>query len=348
MTTPNSSATPGLGLAGLPPDARARSFAYPDDLEAMSALVGEVNGFDRHDYFPSPELLGVQWRKTDLFDPERDGVVVEDERGWAAMVSVDPQVRGDNLIFWIEGWVRPDRRREGIGKALLAWAEAHAARLAGDRAIEPVDLPSHLGFGILEQSPAAVGFADASGYARVRYGFVMRRPLGEPIPDAALPEGIEVRPVRPEDHRRIWDADVEAFRDHFEPRERGEEDFEAAFHGPNVDTSMWRVAWDGDEVVGSVMNAIDPGDNDRIGLEIGWLEHVSVRRPWRGRGVARALIVESMRVLRERGMTVAALGVDAENPTGALGLYERLGFSPHETWITFRKPLARPGGGELP
>ena len=102
---------------------------------------------------------------------------------------------------------------------------------------------------------------------------------------------------------------------------------------------MWQVAWDGDEVVGCVMNQINPEENARIGLQIGWLEHVSVRRAWRGRGVATALIAASLRVLRERGMAIAALGVDGENLTGALRLYERLGFRPHETWITYRKPL---------
>jgi mycothiol synthase len=66
---------------------------------------------------------------------------------------------------------------------------------------------------------------------------------------------------------------------------------------------------------------------------------VSVRRPWRRRGLASALIARSMVVLRGRGMAIAALGVDAENPTGALGVYERLGFRPHRTWVTYRKSL---------
>ena len=97
--------------------------------------------------------------------------------------------------------------------------------------------------------------------------------------------------------------------------------------------------WEGDEVVGSVMNAIFAEENARIGLRVGWLEHVSVRAPWRGRGVAKALIAASMRALRERGMDFAALGVDAQNPTGALALYEGLGFRPHQKWISHRKPL---------
>jgi mycothiol synthase len=329
----------GLEIPGLPAGVTARSFDYPDDLPAMSRLVAEANRHDGHDSFPSAEVLGLHWRPTDLFDAGRDCVVVEDVHGWAAMVSVDPQVRDGKMIHWTEGWVRPDRRRQGIGRALLGWAERHAAELVDTRAIEGSDLPQFVGIGILESIPPAVAFADAMGYPTVRYGFLMRRDLREPIPDIALPPGIELRPVRPEHHRKIWDADVEAFKDHFEPRDRDEDDFEATFSGPHTDTSLWRVAWDGDEVVGSVLNEIDPDENARIGLDIGWLEHVSVRKAWRGRGVASALIVDSMRALRDRGMAIAQLGVDGENPTGALAIYERLGFRRHETWTNHRRSL---------
>jgi len=329
-----------LALPGLAPDVRARPFRYPADLAAMAELVGAVSQIDGDDWFPTADVLAVHWRSTPLFSPERDCLVVEDGAAMAAMVSVEPQVRAGKMIHWVEGWVRPDRRRQGIGRALLGWAERHALEIARTRAIETADLPQFMGFGIVESNPAAMAFAGSTGYARVRYGFQMHRALAEPIADKPFPAGIELRPVRPEHHRKIWDADVEAFRDHFEPRDRDETDFVAAFNAPNVETDLWRVAWDGDEVVGSVMNQIDPEENAKAGLDIGWLEHVSVRRAWRGRGVASALIVASLHALREGGMTIASLGVDGENLTGALRLYEQLGFRRHKTWITHRKPLA--------
>lgn len=334
----------GLRVTGLPSDVRARPFSYPADLPAMAELVAAVSHVDGDEWFPTAGVLAVHWRATPLFDPERDCLVVEDGAGMAAMVSVEPQVRAGKTIHWVEGWVRPDRRRQGIGRALLGWAERHALEIVRTRAIETVDLPQFMGFGIVESNPAALAFAGSTGYARVRYGFQMHRDLAEPIADRRLPAGIELRPVRPEHHRQIWDADVEAFRDHFEPRERDETDFVAAFTAPNVETDLWRVAWDGNEVVGSVMNQIDPDENAKAGLDIGWLEHVSVRRAWRGRGVGSALIVASLHALRERGMTVASLGVDGENLTGALRLYEQLGFRRHKTWITHRKPLAEVEG----
>ena len=108
---------------------------------------------------------------------------------------------------------------------------------------------------------------------------------------------------------------------------------------PNLDTNLWRVAWDGDEVAGSVMTFVWPEENERLGLSRGWLEHVSVRRAWRKRGLATALIADSLRVLRDLGLAEAALGVDSQNPTGALRLYESLGFRRHKTGVSLRKSL---------
>ena len=82
------------------------------------------------------------------------------------------------------------------------------------------------------------------------------------------------------------------------------------------------MAWDGDEIAGVVQNWIWPDENEQLGVERGWLEHISVRRPWRRHGLGRAITAERCAGCAAAGMTDAMLGVDAENPTGALGLYE--------------------------
>jgi GNAT superfamily N-acetyltransferase len=148
-----------------------------------------------------------------------------------------------------------------------------------------------------------------------------------------------VRPVVPEQHRVIWEADLEAFQDHFEPRVHDEADYVYFTADPDCDTSIWQVAWDGDQVAGSVINGIYLHENALTGERLGWLDHVSVRRPWRGRGLAKALIARSLATHRDRGMTTAVLGVDSENPTGALQLYEGFGFRQHRQWANLRKPL---------
>ena len=95
------------------------------------------------------------------------------------------------------------------------------------------------------------------------------------------------------------------------------------------------------------MNAIYRGENEALGIRRGWLEHVSVRRPWRGRGVAKALCAASFRVLRDQGMDEAWLGVDGSNPTGAVRLYEGLGFGVVRQWKAYGRPHRGSGTGRL-
>jgi mycothiol synthase len=219
---------------------------------------------------------------------------------------------------------------------LLHWAEARSRQAAAEStALEPHAITRW----VSETQTGAIALLKAEGYQQVRYGFMMVRSLADPIPDAPMPEGLEVRPVVEADHRRIWEADAEAFRDHWDAGERTEEDFVALFSIPGIDTSMWRVAWDGDEVAGSVMNFVFAEEIEKLGIRRAWLEHISVRRPWRRRGLAAALIADSLRELRDRGLEEAALGVDAENLSGALRVYESLGFRRYRMGIAYRKPL---------
>jgi ribosomal protein S18 acetylase RimI-like enzyme len=165
----------------------------------------------------------------------------------------------------------------------------------------------------------------------------MRRDLDVPLPAAELPAGLEIRPVAESDLRRIWDADAEAFQDHWNSAQRTEADFEGWLAEPELDTGLWRVAWAGSDVAGSVQCSIWATENEMLGLRRGWLDHVSVRRPWRRRGLAAALIVDALSGLQVAGMAEAALGVDAENPTGAVALYERLGFRATRTTLNYAR-----------
>lgn len=168
---------------------------------------------------------------------------------------------------------------------------------------------------------------------------MMRRAALDDVPETSLPDGLELRPVTADQMRAIFDAEVEAFRDHWSAREKTDEDFDLMLGRQELDTDLWVVAWDGDQVAGVVQNWIWAEENDALGVARGWLEHISVRRPWRRRGLGRAITAESLRRLAAAGMTEAMLGVDAENPSGALGMYEGLGFEVHRRWMTFRRPL---------
>jgi ribosomal protein S18 acetylase RimI-like enzyme len=177
------------------------------------------------------------------------------------------------------------------------------------------------------------------GYRPARYSYLMVRPTLEKIPELPLPQGLEVRPARPEHYHRVFEANEEAFQDHWGFIPRTEEDYERWLGEPATSPGLWQVAWDGDEIAGMVLSFVNTEENLAFHRRRGYTEDVCVRRPWRRRGLARALLARSLTLLRERGMTEAALGVDTENPSGALQLYESLGYRPVQSWTLYRKPV---------
>jgi GNAT superfamily N-acetyltransferase len=180
---------------------------------------------------------------------------------------------------------------------------------------------------------------ESEGYQVFRYGVAMVRPDLENIPDLPLPEGIEVRPVKPEHYRAIIDAWNAACRDMRGQIPMSDEDFKGFQESQIFDPSLWQIAWYRDQVVGTTMSFINRQVNEEAGRKRGHVEAISVRRSWRGQGIAKALIARSLGLLKSRGMTEAALGVDAENPSGALRLYEKMGFKAVKRGVIYRKPL---------
>jgi ribosomal protein S18 acetylase RimI-like enzyme len=192
---------------------------------------------------------------------------------------------------------------------------------------------------VSDRNEAATKLIRAAGFEPITYMAEMVRPSVDDLPDHRLPEGLELRPVREEEMREIWEADAEAFRDHWGYVEQSEAGYQRFLAFPYNDPTLWKIAWDDEGVAGQVKSFIDTAQNDEFDRKRGWTEAISTSRRWRRRGVAKALIVESIRELSSRGMTEVALGVHTENPNGAYDLYESLGYGVVSTWTTYRKPL---------
>ena len=123
------------------------------------------------------------------------------------------------------------------------------------------------------------------------------------------------------------------------PPRRARKGSRSMLDSPYYDPSLWCVAWDGDEVAGQVRSFINGPENEAMGRRRGYTENISVRRPYRRRGLARALLVRSLHAVKERGMEEASLGVLTENVHGAFRLYESVGFRVVRSCTTLRKPL---------
>jgi mycothiol synthase len=302
-------------------------FRRPDgsdaDYEAMAALFRATSAEDEVPWAPTATNVREEMEGSSSLDPARDVVVAEIDGRVVAVASVERALRAGQPMYDLHGDVAPDWRRRGIGRALLH----ENLRRARERAEDAGDAFPITVRGFAEITEIGQrALLDSEGFTINRWFFLMRRATLDDVPEAPLPDRIEIRPVRPDDHRAIFDAEFEAFRDHWQPHDYDEAEFESLYKKTDIDTDLWVVAWDGDEIAGVVQNWIWADENERLGVKRGWLEHISVRRQWRRRGLGRAITAESLRRLRAAGMTEAMLGVDAENPTGALGLYESLGF----------------------
>jgi GNAT superfamily N-acetyltransferase len=317
-----------------------RPYAGPDDVPAFVRIINaeyEADGVEER----LTEAGERAWlaEASDQFDPSRDVSIVELDgrpvgvatRSWADMRD------GSGREYRVWGTVDPAFRGRGIGRAVLAENERRSAELA---ATHDLDRPAVLAAFYADGRPGG-RLMRRAGYEVVRWFFEMVRPSLDDLPSDVppLPAGLELRPATLDHYPAIWRANREAFRDHWGGSDESEAAMRRFLGSPEMDPALWLIAWNGDEVAGGVINAIYAAPNEALGLRRGWLDSVFTRRPWRNRGLAGALIARSLVRLRDREMTSAALGVDAENPTGALGLYERAGFAVHDRFVAWRKPM---------
>ena len=146
----------------------------------------------------------------------------------------------------------------------------------------------------------------------------------------------------PEHYRQVWDTSNEAFADHWGFAQPSEEDYQAWLTNKTIfQPSLWQIAWDvvSNQMAGQVRTFIDHAQNEKYHHKRGYTEFISVRRPWRTRGLARALIIRSLKAQKEQGMLESALGVDSENLSGATRVYEDCGFRVVKKNALYRKPL---------
>jgi GNAT superfamily N-acetyltransferase len=288
-----------------------------------------------HDVMSLDVIMNI-YSHTSNHDPYKDMLIAEVGDKMVAFNRIAWETEPDGTRQYFHyGFVLPEWRGKGIGRALLHHVERRAREIDAARTGGPgaaLNADTH------GQQAGLENLLLSEGYEPVRYGYHMERDLVD-IPDYPLPEGLEVRPVTPEHMRAIYDAEVEAFRDHWGFTEPEEATYEAWISHPLNQPELWQVAWDGDQVVGMVRNYVNEEYNTRSGRKLGYTEDISVRRPWRKRGVARALISRSMKIHKDTGMTEVALSVDTQNPNGALQLYESMGYktTSHET--AYRKWL---------
>ncbi len=322
-----------LSIRGL----RFRHFRGESDFADMIAVIDGMKEADDIDFSASAEELAREYRNLTGADLYRDVLFAEVDGRLVGFTNLscdrDP---GGILLYRHSVALLPRWRIKSLCNVMLRFNEQRLRAIAEQHSADGLRL-----FQVMaeESEKHWANVLINEGYRIFRFGFRMTRPNLDDIPDLPLPEGVEVRPVKPEQYKLAIDAWNEACKDMRGQIPISDEGLKEFQQSPIFDPSIWQIAWHGDQVIGTVMNFIDERENTEHHRKRGHCELISVRRPWRGKGIAKALIVRSFKVLKERGMTEAALGVDSENPSGARQLYEKMGFKIEKRVTFFRKPL---------
>ncbi len=292
---------------------------HPAEAEAPEILEALV-AFDLH-------FLGeADWTLEELLQDWRDA-----DGGQDVWIARD----GGRVVGYLElsdrdgdwgfdGYVRPDAFGRGVGTALVELGEQETRRRGGAR----------VRTGVLGQDEAAHRLLAGRGYEAVRRFYRMKIDLEDAPEPVAWPEGLELLPFDLEgDTEAVHAAVTEAFADHWSPNPRPHDAWlEQQRKRGRTDSWNWIVVRDGSEVA-----AVTVLDGERFNG--GWIAAVATRRPWRRRGLGEAMLHEAFRRFWEIGRREVALGVDAQNETGATRLYERVGMRVASSATFFEKEL---------
>jgi mycothiol synthase len=247
--------------------------------------------------------------------------------------------RDGALVGYADRWREKQRHRAwfDLGTPLHETEVASALlRELEARAAPDVDPGALAMMWVKEVDETVRCVVEAAGYELFRHSFRMRAELDGDSEVVEWPEGLRLTTYDPAHEAAVHAAHQEAFADHwehvFEPLEQWRKWY---VESPGFDPSLWFLAWDGEELAGiSLCRVHSSGDPEH-----GFVNILAVRRPWRRRGLGLGLLRHSFAEMRRRGMTRASLGVDAENTTGAVGLYERAGMSVERRYDLYRKEL---------
>lgn len=325
----------------LPAPYAARPYRGSADHPAMTIVLAAYREHIGDPELPTVEQLDVAYAHLTDCDPETDIALIETSA--AELVSYARPNRSD-LDTGIRDCTAfapatPEHLTEPLFTALLDAQERHMrpwAEGAGHARYRA--FAGHPGPGLEATGEAA--WLETRGYTATEWGASLLRPNLDDIPERQLPEGVEVRPVAPDQVRHIWEEHWEAFRHEWDFREPTEDDIDGQLAEPHLDPSLWKIAWAGDQVVGQVKSFINVEENAERGYLRGYTEYISTHKDWRNRGIAGTLLAMSLRELKHRGMTEAALGVDTNNPGGAFQLYTSLGFELQHYEAVYTKPIS--------
>jgi mycothiol synthase len=300
----------------------------PDDSDALHGLVSAIEAVDQPPYRTALAEVADQF-VGDWKEPARDTLVGIDEAGVFRAYGTVECPPGDTTVIraFLAGGVHPEVRGAGVGREVVAWMTARARQKLAERT---EDVPRRIAVFLDDTAPDQWHLFERAGYGAMRFYSNLQRDLSDPVLDVPLSDGLRVLPWSSQLDDAARHAHNDAFRDHWGSQPATRESWQ---HGRSMFAPTWSfvVVDDGKAddvpyVVGYLLSGRYEQDWEVTGRTTGYIETLGVRRAYRGRKIAVALLAAAMRAYTASGMAYAELDVDADNPSGAFGLYSSLGF----------------------
>jgi mycothiol synthase len=312
-----------------------RAITAEDGAEWARLLLAVEESYGTEDIVGAEDL--VEDLRDPYVDPERGTIAAFSQGNMIAYTGLraSPSVTSRHEMD-LYGAVHPSHRGRGLGTRLLAWAEQaalplHQARYPG----HPLALSASCPAG---EGDALALFA-AAGYQQARWFHFMSRDLTAAVPDGPLPEGTRIAGYTADLSQAARQVQDEAFRDHWGSTQTSAESWQHFVGHESFRLGFSFLAYLGDNPAGVLIAHEYDAFRQATGRRECYIATVGVTKAARGRGIASALIRHSLGAAQADGCNVATLYVDADSPTGALTLYEHMGFTKQRTSVTLIKDL---------
>lgn len=316
-----------------------RHFRGEGDYARMAAALTASQGADQVERKVTSGDLAHAFGHLTNCDPYSDMIIAEvsgEMVGYARGWWEDEAFTG--RLYKHNGFLVPEWRRKGIGRAMLMWMEDRFHEIA---ASNPPETAKTLQVNVSQFQTGTAMMLERSAYQPIRYFYEMVRPALDVIFELPLPDGLEIWPVTPDHYGAIWKSVDETSQEEWGYKEPTDEDYQEWLTDPHFQPCLWQVAWDiaANQVVGHVLTFIDDDENKQFNRKRGYTEGVGVAQSWRRRGLARALISRSLQAQKAAGMTESALVADSDSTSGVIRLYESCGFQVVKCDTIYRKAL---------
>ncbi len=323
------------------PGVTFRQFGGPSDFVGMNDVVQACTLADGIEDADTVDDFVLSYSHLVNCDLAKDFMLAEAGGRTVGYVRTawDRELKSGAYCYNIIDYIHPQWRGSGLDRALLRWAEARVREVAAEH---PADSGKRFDVFCMGNEKNKATLLESEGYKPVRWFDTMVRPSLDDLPDFELPAGFEARPATADQYRTIWKAWMAALVDHWGFSEPNEEEYKGWMEDKrHFQPDLWQVAWENatGRVAGNVLGFIDHEENAKYGRLRGYTECISVGADYRRRGIARALIIMSLRAQKAAGMTESALGVDSESLTGATRVYGDCGFRVVRQDCLYRKAL---------